>query len=64
MKDWFVPTISFGLFIYFMLFVILYTIKIGGNQVQLYDTSNYIAPPKTETERFLRDISENIRKSL
>ncbi|EES89275.1 hypothetical protein [Helicobacter canadensis] len=64
MKDWFIPSIGFGLFIYFMLFVILYTIKIGGANVPLYDMDNYIAPPKTETEKFLQDISKNIRKKL
>lgn len=64
MKDWFIPSIGFGLFIYFMLFVILYTIKIGGENVPLHDMDNYIAPPKTQTERFLQDVSKNIRESL
>lgn len=64
MKDWFIPSIGFGLFIYFMLFVILYTIKIGGANIPLYDMKDYVAPPKTEAEKFLQDISKNIRKKL
>ena len=64
MKDWFVPSISFGLFICFMLFVILYAIKIGGSDVPLYNTDGYIAPPKTDTEKFLQDISKSIKKAL
>lgn len=65
MKDWFVPSIGFGLFIYFMLFVILYTIKIGGPNVPYYtDNKNYVPPAKNETEKFLQDVSKSVRDSL
>lgn len=64
MKDWFVPSIGFSLFIYFMLFVILYTIKIGGPNVPLYTESLNVAPPKTDTEKFLQDVSKSVRESF
>lgn len=54
MKDWFIPSIGFGLFIYFMLFVILYTIKIGGANVPLFDSQHQIAPPQTDAEKFCK----------
>ncbi len=64
MKDWFVPSMGFGLFIYFMLFVILYTIKIGGPNVPLYGDGQQIAPPKSDTEKFLQDVSKSVRESF
>ena len=64
MKDWIVPSFGFGLFIYFMLFVVLYTMKIGGPDTKLYTISERIDPPKSQEEKFLRDISENIKKGL
>ena len=41
MKDWFIPSIGFSLFVYFMLFVVLYAIKIGGPNVPFYTEENY-----------------------
>lgn len=65
MKDWLVPSIGFGLFVYFMLFVILYTIKIGGSNVSLHTQSKYSnQPPKNDTEKFLQDVSKSIRESF
>ncbi|EEO25304.1 hypothetical protein [Helicobacter winghamensis] len=64
MKDWFVPSIGFGLFVYFMLFVILYTIKIGGANVPLYGEKQHITPAKTDTEKFLQDVSKSVRESF
>ncbi len=64
MKDWFVPSMGFGLFIYFMLFVILYAIKIGGPDVPLYGDGQQIAPPKSDTEKFLQDVSKSVRESF
>ncbi len=64
MKDWFIPSVGFGLFIYFMLFVILYTIKIGGPNVPLYVESNQIAPAKSEAEKFLQDVAKSVRESF
>ncbi len=55
---------GFGLFIYFMLFVILYTIKIGGPNVPLYGDGQQIAPPKSDTEKFLQDVSKSVRESF
>lgn len=62
MKDWVIPSIGFGIFIYFMLFVILYAIKISGPNVSFFDTGDDFAPPKNESERFLQDISKSIKK--
>ncbi|MCH5322846.1 MAG: hypothetical protein J1E31_04610 [Helicobacter sp.] len=64
MKDWIVPSIGFGMFVYFMFFVILYAIKIGGPNVPLYTETNAIPPPKSDEEKFLQDISKSIRKSF
>ncbi|TLD84040.1 hypothetical protein LS70_004335 [Helicobacter sp. MIT 11-5569] len=64
MKDWFVPSIGFGLFVYFMLFVILYAIKIGGPNVPLHSETQNIAPAKNETEKFLQDVSKSVRESF
>ncbi|MDA3968282.1 hypothetical protein [Helicobacter ibis] len=64
MKDWFVPSIGFGLFVYFMLFVILYTIKIGGPNVSLHTQSKYTPQPKNDTEKFLQDVSKSVRESF
>lgn len=64
MKDWFVPSIGFGLFVYFMLFVILYTIKIGGANVPFHSETQHIAPPKTDTEKFLQDVAKSVRESF
>ncbi|WP_104722023.1 hypothetical protein [Helicobacter mesocricetorum] len=64
MKDWFIPSIGFGMFIYFMLFVILYAIKIGGANVPLFDSQQIIVPPKTDTEKFLQDVSKSIKNSF
>lgn len=61
MKDWFIPSIGFSLFVYFMLFVVLYAVKIGGPNVPFYTEENYIAPAKNETEQFLQDISKKVR---
>lgn len=64
MKDWIVPSFGFGLFVYFMLFVVLYAIKIGGADTKLYTTNERVDPPKTQEEKFLRDISKNLKDSL
>ncbi|WP_121763619.1 hypothetical protein [Helicobacter burdigaliensis] len=65
MKDWFVPSIGFFMFVYFMLFVILYAIKIGGANVPLYNNNNQVeVAPKTDTEKFLQDISKSIKESF
>ena len=64
MKDWFMPSVGFGLFVYFMLFVVLYAIKIGGPNVSFYGDESPIPPPKNETEKFLQDISKSVRESF
>ncbi len=64
MKDWFMPSIGFGLFVYFMLFVILYTIKIGGANVPLHTETTKALPPKNEAEQFLQDVSKSVRESF
>ncbi len=58
------PSVSFSLFIYFMAFVILYTIKIGGANVPLYTDSQAITPPKSDTEKFLQNVSKSVRESF
>ncbi|WP_299548571.1 hypothetical protein [uncultured Helicobacter sp.] len=58
------PSIGFGLFVYFMLFVILYTIKIGGANVPLHSEAQHIAPAKTDTEKFLQDVAKSVRESF
>lgn len=64
MKDWFMPSIGFGLFVYFMLFVILYTIKIGGANIPLHSEAHRAIPPKNEAEQFLQDVSKSVRDSF
>lgn len=58
------PSIGFGLFVYFMLFVILYTIKIGGANVPLHSDLEYKAPAKNEAEKFLQDVAKSVRESF
>lgn len=59
-KNWFVPTISFVLFLYFMIFVLFYIIKIGGPNVSLYEgDGSQKTKPVDDTGKFLQDISKN-----
>jgi len=62
LKNWLVPGFSFFLFLYFLIFVGFYTVKITGENVRLHDSSENIILPKTETERMLNEISKSISK--
>lgn len=63
-KDWLVPSLSFIVFVYFMVFVVAYAIKIGGPNVPFYSEAPIFSAPKSEEERFLQDISKEIRKNF
>jgi len=62
LKNWLVPGFSFFIFLYFLLFVGFYTIKITGENVRLHDSDTNIKVPKTETEKMLNEISKSIKK--
>lgn len=61
-KNWFMPSVAFGMFIYVMLFIIVYVIKIGGPNVSFYEqreASNI--EKKTDIENYLGEISEGFK---
>lgn len=62
LKNWFVPVISFFIFLYFMVFVGFYTAKITGANVNLYDSGENIKVPKTDAEKMLNEISKSVDK--
>ena len=62
LKNWFVPVISFFIFMYFMVFVGFYTAKITSANVNLYDSGENIKITKTETEKMLNEISKSVKK--
>lgn len=62
-KNWLVPSVTFGLFVYSMFFVIAYTIKVGGANVNFFiDEDTSLKRPKTEAEKMLHDISKNFSR--
>lgn len=59
LASWFVPTLGFLVFVYAMVFVALYTIRVGGPNVSLYippETTQ--ARPNTSVDEVLRGISD------
>ncbi len=61
-KNWFVPTMSFVLFLYFMLFIFVYIIKIGSADIKFYDDSGVQKnKPVDDAGKFLQDISKNFK---
>lgn len=62
LKNWLVPGFSFFLFLYFLIFVGFYTVKITGKDVRLHDNGENIVLPKTEAEKMLNEISKSASK--
>lgn len=63
MKNWLIPSATFALFIYAMLFVVAYTIKVSSANVNLFiDESGRQRTPQTDTERYLHDISKGFSR--
>ncbi len=63
LKNWLVPSVTFFFFVYGMIFVIAYTVKVGGANINFFiDEGDYLYRPKTETEKMLYDISRNFSR--
>jgi len=61
-RNWFVPTVTFAIFTYFMIFVIVYIVKISGPNVSLHMYSEKKEFKQVEDiDKFLGDISKNFR---
>lgn len=58
-KNWFVPTITFVLFLYCMIFAIIYVIKVGGSNVSFYNETQKSAKPVNEAGQLLKEIGQN-----
>lgn len=58
-KNWIVPTATFIMFLYFMMFVVIYVIKIGGSNVSFYDRVERESKPVNEAGKLLKQIGEN-----
>ncbi len=62
-KDYLIPGIAFAFFVYFMVFVIFYAMKISSPNVNFYQADDRTKQtPETDAEKQLRQISEEIRK--
>ena len=62
-RNWFVPSIAFVLFIYFAMFLALYIYKISGANVSFYTTNTEKEiKPETDAGKLLKGISENFNK--
>ena len=62
-RDWLMPVVAFVLFLYFMMFLILYTVKISGSDVSLHGGGGEGRElPKRNIERYLGDISKTFKE--
>lgn len=61
-KNWLVPTVSFFVFLYFLVFVGFYTAKITSANINLYESGGIIKPPGSDAEKMLSEISKSIKK--
>lgn len=61
-KNWFVPTLSFFIFLYFLIFVGFYTAKITSANINLYESGGIIKQPESDAEKMLSEISKSIKK--
>lgn len=62
-KNWLVPSVTFALFLYAMLFIVVYAIKVGGPNINFFiDEDARLHRPQTETEKMLHDISKNFSR--
>lgn len=64
LKDWFVPAMAFVMFIYFMTFIVMYAIKIGGPNVTFHEQNQKQQEPVTDAEKHLKEISKEFRERL
>lgn len=56
---WIVPSIGFIMFLYAMGIVVVYTIRIGGSDVSLYNSvAEEKKPPETDVYKVLKGISD------
>lgn len=57
------PTVAFVLFLYFMMFLILYTVKISGTDVSFHSRGGEGQQrQRKDIERYLGDISKNFKE--
>lgn len=62
-RDWLMPAVAFVLFLYFLLFLVLYTVKISSSEVRFYNASGKQAPKERgQIQNYLGDISKNFKE--
>ena len=63
-RNWFMPTLTFVLFSYFMIFVVVYVVKISGPNVSLHIHSDAKeVKPVEDIDKFLGDVSKNFKRN-
>ncbi len=63
-RNWFMPTVTFVIFLYFMIFVVVYIVKISGPNVSLHIQSDVKEiKPVDDIGKFLGDVSKNFRRN-